>query len=151
MRDFFKGWKRKTGTATLLLALVFAGTWVRSHSAEDEIRIRFGFSSHYLTSEGRGLGWRGILHEDWIPIHKSEFRWNSRAIPPPPPPGTLSLIIGGGQRIEGDRHFDLGFIPHWLIVVPLTLLSACLLLGKPRPANQVSRDPQRQESRLNAL
>lgn len=55
MREFFKGWRRKLGVATLVMACVFAGAWVRSlyphwpsplpsQFVFDEQSWRFGYS-----------------------------------------------------------------------------------------------------------
>ena len=40
MGDFFRGWRRKIGLLSLVLALLFMGVWVRSLSVMDVINVR---------------------------------------------------------------------------------------------------------------
>ena len=56
MGDFFRGWRRKIGCVTLMMALVGMAGWVRSHTIEDsfpligsEIRSREGFVEQTVT------------------------------------------------------------------------------------------------------
>jgi len=37
MGDFFKGWRRKAGCVTLVMACTFAAAWVRSFIVEDRM------------------------------------------------------------------------------------------------------------------
>src|SRR4051794_19488286 len=42
MRDFFKGWRRKLGCVTLVMACVFMAGWVRSIGISDWITLNAG-------------------------------------------------------------------------------------------------------------
>lgn len=53
---------------------------------------------------------------------------------PAPPFGKTGQIILSGQEIMAEGTGVT--LPYWSIVVPLTLLSAWLLLSKPRPPKQ---------------
>src|SRR5438105_3724804 len=56
MRDFFKGWRRKIGVLTLVMACVCMAAWVRSYSAEDKAWIPFQTSIRTVRT------CRGCLH-----------------------------------------------------------------------------------------
>jgi hypothetical protein len=43
MREFFHGWRRKAGIATLLVALLFMAGWIRSFVVEDYFALPFEF------------------------------------------------------------------------------------------------------------
>jgi hypothetical protein len=47
-----------------------------------------------------------------------------------------------GVAISGPRQYIHLRIPYWLLVLPLTLLSARLLLFKPRKAKPISNSPR---------
>ena len=137
MGEFFKGWKKKAGLVSLVLALTMTGAWMRSVATEDVFRLSIGKSDQYIESERGGIGWRVDVHQAYRPSFKSPFVWLSYAIdrPPPPPPSTLTLLLGCGLVISGDS-FQLLPVPYWLFVIVLTLFSAILIRSKPRPANQ---------------
>jgi hypothetical protein len=100
---YFKPLRRKVGVVTLVMACVFAAGWVRSYSEELVNGIEFPFYDN---------------------------RYNLVVIPEGIVLGTLVLQ---GEENQPELVFDDFFeIPHWLIVVPLTLLSAWLLLSKVR-------------------
>ena len=55
MREFFRGWRRKVGVLTLVMALGFMAGWVRSSFSRDWIRlhsgkhwVEFGSDTHRL-------------------------------------------------------------------------------------------------------
>ena len=51
MGEFFRGWRRKIGMLTLMLALVFMGGWVRSLVVRDDLMVSTGKeSTAYLSS-----------------------------------------------------------------------------------------------------
>lgn len=152
MRDFFCGWRRKIGVVTLVLACVFMAEWVRSQTIEDEIIFGSGEgkSFHSLTSSRYGIKWQkdasdGVRH--WL----TGWRCNSieSTGPHEPTRGYVDpQVIDWRWELYG---IDLGrfhdqthstsrvswwLVPYWSIVIPLTLLSASLLLSKPRPAKK---------------
>lgn len=123
MRDFFRGWRRKFGVVTLVLACVFAAGWVRSYAGGDS----------YLFEEYSPLG---IFSCD------GEITWlGLSANDPNSPPTPLRLDpefeVEGAPTVfikPSPMRFVVRTVPYWSIALPLTLLSSYLLLRRPRPA-----------------
>jgi hypothetical protein len=159
MGDVFCGWRRKVGVLTLLMACVFAAGWVRSKTKYDFVTLNLSNSVFKAgsysgitrlvreTTDGKAAG-----EEARKPKRRANtsqfFRWNS---------GLSSSMEGPkvgwdtgyevqwnwefcdfscGSATRGDGHFQATTAPYWSIVTPVTLLSAFLLLSKPRPTNQ---------------
>lgn len=166
MREVFKPWRRKIGVLTLLMACVFAVAWLRSFRMNETITIRSGtFTHESLVSVERRVGW--LRSRDQIESADRELgltfpHWWYAALPgirpDPARPffGSADVhwrwqFLGAGSgeipAFSSDfddssaRHIDFVVIPDWAVVVPLTLLSAYLLLTKPRPAKPSSPDP----------
>lgn len=61
MRDFFKGWRRKVGCVTLVMALACIGLWIRGYDVGDRItfdgrQAQNGESSSYvITASYHGI------------------------------------------------------------------------------------------------
>ncbi|MDB5345258.1 MAG: hypothetical protein JWP89_3635 [Schlesneria sp.] len=157
MREFFRGWRRKVGCLTLVLACVLATMWGRSLVYGDSVTVN-----------------RGTMTCDFVASFQGELKWiRSTASAPPsssllngiPTPVTPRYVLSmdfryvdgdetlmpifGGSQIEWDwRQKVLGFqygtgtvsgfrfwtclIPYWSVVLPLALLAAYLILWKPR-------------------
>lgn len=135
MREFFHGWQRKVGCVTLVMACVVTGSWVRSFYVLDQVRVsRENQSPIYLLQSVNG-SIRWICDEDrgaeiyfWMarprdsspklfaddPEWEWKFRW-------------LGFGACNPSRIE-----SLWCIPYWSVAVPLTLLSAYLILWNAR-------------------
>ena len=62
MRSFFKGWRRKTGVVTLVMACVFAGEWMRSYERHDRVIVFFPASFHTVYSHQGCLVWQCSGH-----------------------------------------------------------------------------------------
>ena len=153
MTSYFHPLRRKLGVLTLLIACVFAGLWVRSFEFADHFGVFdvINQREYFLESaNGRLLwywqepdanlgntgppycGWVTEPLEDISPEHFIfadhsivAFRW-----------GFQWFNFGGDQffstkptKLSGGIQL---FFPYWFIVIPLTLLSAWLLLSKPR-------------------
>ena len=122
MREFFHGWRRKSGCVTLMMALLFMGGWIRSRTDRDTAVIRTGTNSFF-----------GFESKDGS-MRLAHFAFN------------YPVTFFGNFEFEGARRSDaltlmavvpseLQFaVPYWSIAVPLTLLSAYLILWKPRNA-----------------
>ncbi len=146
MLGFFKGWRRKVGALTLVIACVFAAGWLRSlHSREFifiEFEIPFGGRIFAHTSANqmdillqRSTGW----HFDFGKVD---------------PIVTLNALDGvwffdveqiEEEIVDGVLQVAPGYelrICFYAIVIPLTLLSAYLLLTKPRPSTRASTESQ---------
>lgn len=143
MREFFRGWKRKLGVLTLVLACMFAAGWIRSRS----------FSEGVLHFDGGRRSIAMFSHRSAIHIQQVNYQQ-----PAARPVTTVwlreSLITEKSLSLDmpelkwrwhwggfGVREFssqqanlEICVIPYWSFVIPLTLLSAWLLLSKPRPA-----------------
>ena len=154
MGEFFRGWRRKLGVATLVLACIFAAGWIRSEKKMDCGGIGIGRSLFNIGS------WDGMVIIDlWSPGQTLPiFLFGSTTCQEYAmiyPPGTFvntSIKISGmplatesrlfGKLTFGCRAKRIGLftvsLPYWSIVIPLTLLSAYLLLSKPRASKPLS-------------
>ncbi len=60
MREFFKGWRRKTGLVTLVLACMVMGIWLRSRLVVDQITFARGNALQILNSDNGTFVWLAI-------------------------------------------------------------------------------------------
>lgn len=116
--SYYKPIRRKFGVATLLMACAFASGWIRSVSTYDAFAMPFNFG---IASWDRG---HLIGRIQPMPIRPLIYGQQD------PPETGWPLILTAATTFE--------FVPpvmtiryQW-IVLPLTLLSAWLLLSKPR-------------------
>ena len=138
MGEFFKGWRRKIGVVTLVMACVFAAGWIRSFTITDEIwtvtpnSVRYGIASWQGGVEYSKLKYVAVLKPQWgraaQPIGGNSKRTTQS---PWVFHGRIESNNGGPTHLHG-----LG-VPYWSIVMPLTLLSAWLLFSKPRQSTSV--------------
>lgn len=154
MYEFLRGWKRKVGVVTLVLACVFAAGWVRSDTYSDTITrpLSNGTYTEIRSENGYLLSTRTVLHDA---SDLPSFSW--RTLLSCDPNGVYLYYrdhsigwraIGfaiGGQLLqdEGKSNRRVGkrslfkerrtwFASYQTVVLPLTLLSAWHLLSKPR-------------------
>lgn len=131
---FFHGWRRKIGVMTLVIACAFAGLWARSYYFSDTMFLSATDVGHMLESTNGSILWTSIP----APFEKTvSFSKQTAA------PERLEdyygvkwqfLWMGFGVGQLRFRILDsVWCIPHWSIVIPLTLLSAYLMLSRPRP------------------
>ncbi|MDB5343331.1 MAG: hypothetical protein JWP89_1708 [Schlesneria sp.] len=123
--QFFHGWRRKLGGVTLLIACVFMAIWGRSAFKGDYLRRERGPVSHVFVSangELKSLSWKssGRLRGDEISLGLA--------------PGFLSKSYNATTEELGTSKvpFHEFRLQYWSITIPLTLLSAFLILSKPR-------------------
>jgi len=158
MFEFFRGWRRKIGVQTLVLACVFMAGWVRSLSKVDSISVpcgdalygvqsidgRIDFSRTTNTEYPPKFDWFSVelssMRKFWVdangnpreidpwPRHEMEWRWDWAGFHFGA--GTASSFVAGIAKKRRDEDYML---PFWSIVIPPTLLSAFLLLLKAQP------------------
>ena len=145
MREFFRGWRRKVGCVTLLMACVLMGGWIRSLRVHDQLIVPRGDSVHIFASQNGMLGWARISQL----LATIPFSWTSTTLT-----GTMEDSWDDAE-VHWRWHccgFDIGAatltakssiwgikmeveqwgVPYWSLTIPLTLLSAYLMLWKPR-------------------
>lgn len=147
MREFFRGWRRKVGVGTLLMACVVMGGWMRSVKTFDCFRLIQNRWHFVLIQSDRGtltlfdshpnsieavLWWYGDQGETVEPCDplkpqddlKIEWRWD-----------WAGFIVGAFSALDNTQQLirtDVFLVPYWFIVCTLTTLSAFLLLPKTR-------------------
>jgi hypothetical protein len=138
MRDFFHGWRRKVGCALLLVAISLCILWARSQLVEDTVSIPTRGRSDLLTSlEGR-LIWEASARKS-----KDSLAWKSQTakydwLSPWVTNGLLpryefaGLEYGGHNLAGGAGNYRWVVVPYAWLVLPCTLLSAYLILVRPR-------------------
>jgi hypothetical protein len=127
MREFFRGWRRKVGVVALVMALLLMFGWMRSRVTHDWLQITVGTAHHQFESVG------GYLHQRLLFLGDR----NGMAI---------RLFAWGTYLISDDKDYlspstDHAVLPYWSITVPLTLLSAYLILWKPRTTKSEGGKP----------
>ena len=143
MREFFHGWRRKAGVISLVMACLLMAAWVRSLSIHDHFELPIGTSLHYLLSRPSGLAWGT---ETAVPAinYDAKFLW----IAEPMVSSVNTDPFAGMSKIHwrrdvGGFHFftqideesiivQWSVVPYWSLTMPMTLLSAYLILWKPR-------------------
>ena len=141
MKEFFQGWRRKIGVLTLGLACGFAAGWVRSFSQRDLVAIKFSSqSSVFVESAEQTIGF-GMERANSQPIWDIFPAWQTS-----PSSGIKPLDddqhvrwnkqwhdfgIGGNYQDYPDNLLLEVHAPYSFIVLPLTALTAFLLLSKP--------------------
>jgi len=129
MREFFRPFRRKLGVLVLVLACVFAGMWIRSTMFYDV--ISFGNTPRQqaiFSIGGRLTYWMYTLHSPDTPYRQVQSaRFESADLP-----ARLESIATTRELLTATDNLVEFWLPYWAIVSPLTLLSAWLLIGKPR-------------------
>ena len=127
MRSFFHGWRRKAGVVSLLMACGLMVSWLRSYISEERFWIRMHDRCHVITHS------HGRLEQISFDLAKDDGE-NIRSL------GWFSQKHTGNLFPQWHFEPDYHVVAHWLVVLPLTLLSAYLILWKPRKAKS-SRQP----------
>jgi hypothetical protein len=135
MHTFFHGWRRKAGCVTLVMALAMMGAWFRSLILCDAIVVQSGTRwVDAIVSDAGHLMWADVCDDSpapfiqWKQFPAAKFRdqesieWHKLG---------LSFAIGEfrSPKTAAGRIWSA---PYCALVIPLTLLSAYLLLWKPR-------------------
>lgn len=126
MGDFFKGWRRKLGCVALLMACAMMGAWMRSQFTSDVACWSMGHESEVVISSNGMLSWwrlgmQGPVPRFWNPNFVSQGN-----------DGTYYFTVRDWGVELGPA--DSLSIPYWPFVIPLTFVSAYLILWKPRKA-----------------
>jgi hypothetical protein len=143
VKEFFRGWRRKVGVVTLVMACVFMVGWARNYFIRDSVNIPTGNSSSIEFISGYQclnlvVMWSSIpdnemasfriyhqKEEEEIGFHAGKFLFAGDNSPFRPAWFSFSNEV----RTTSLMIFSL---PYWSITIPLTLLSCWLLLSKPR-------------------
>ena len=145
MKEFFRGWRRKVGSTTLVMACVAMVGWMRSISTVDIISVRGKSARYIFVSGGQALqvvsgaavnlncGANGdydvkVIVIRGVPPFGRRFGWMVTNEP-------FSRV---GIFLSRDDDMPcVNMIPYWSIVIPLTFISLwLLLLTKPRKSTQ---------------
>lgn len=129
MGEFFNGWRRKAGLVTLVMACVLTAGWMRSMGYQDAVMI-FGEKRCLMIASANGsASW--VLEEtseDTPAYDRATWYWINRPI-----------TSDNGNEFHATHGLGTPrFIHYWSLVVPLTLLSAWLILIKPRKVKPAS-------------
>jgi hypothetical protein len=162
MRSFFKGWRRKVGCLLLLLACVVMAFWMRSRITKDFWTIRTDKKTlDRLSNSSQGFKWerlRALKAPDFAASARTE--WKSlpvQAFNSSP----FDTIVGiysvqtirsqwqccGFQLLTGHYgeatfvEHGLLVIPHWPVVLLLSLLSAWLIFFRARKKSASTANP----------
>lgn len=153
MAEFFRGWKRKVGVVTLVSALMLVTGWMRSGTTQDHLQIKVtdNLTYHFVSSR-TSLGWQGIhwaepehslRHVDmWNCATDSRMAQSEDYLH-----DVVVQTISRSADVPNEMTIKAWSAPYWYIVIPLALISAWLLLSKPRSGVQTpppSRSFQRQ-------
>jgi len=131
MAEFFRGWKRNVGVVTLVVACATMLGWARSECAGDRISIRAAGQLVVLWSlEGC---FKALIRDSEPDRQWSWPRWSTAQ---------------GGYTNGVPVFFDYStahqgetilYVPHHVISIALALLSAALLISKPKLAAKVRK------------
>ena len=150
MGDFFKGWRRKAGLVTLAMALLLTVAWMRSYGVRDEISIPGHQYGQSIESFGGGVCWQrwsnssgplddlSIELKSYKDVPTASYPWEDLEVEWRRDWagfrfGAATFTWKLSNQTFSDR-MELWTVPYWSLVLPLTLLSAWLILAKPRKA-----------------
>ena len=142
MSAFFKGWKKKIGVLTLVMACLAMAGWMRSLAVQDQICFRSRkHTMEFLQSFKNSISWHHFYNDSEagpLLLSKCYNKWDAF-------PRFTDIRMSGDSDYFGFvmRTFSsnqangyLLQIPYWSLVLPLTALAAYLLLKKPKTSTQ---------------
>ena len=152
MADYFRPSRRRLGGIMLGLACVFASGWIRSLTTTDALGFGEPNAYNVVVSTKAEIRWAKItpglnrIGFEWStspPVEEeSEFHWQESKIEWRQ--AFCGFDFGSGVSASlPNHHTQRWVIPYWSIVVPLTLISAGLLLSKRRQPAKIepSQEP----------
>ena len=164
MREFIKGWQRKIGLLTLVMACLIVAVWMISISNDDLINRQI---SRLLPETDDGISLFTDGHSISLVRYEKSIS-NSESSPPVADSPEFLKAAENEQPVSEDKDespnvvmaptttvrivcmnlTSLIDIPYWSIVLLLTAVSAFLLLFKSRNSIQTKvTDPVRVEAR----
>lgn len=142
MREFLRPVRRKFGLIMLVMACVLMAGWARSQSIDDSYFVSHNSWTRLIESRSGSIRWTtfdfpGVTNDDGtkfgsVPVRESdpvEFVLRKYA-----PVTRMSFL---GLSFSEGNFFSISTVKRWvipysLIALPLTLLSAWLLIRKGR-------------------
>lgn len=129
MREFFRGWRRKVGCVTLLMALAVFGMWTRSQLVWEMINAPVGGRDHVTLLVPGRFTWVSYFPEKGNRIPQ---QWDQDQV--------SKDNVHGLEEMEAEWRQDSMRRPGYIgvrvnllvVLIPLSLLSAYLILWKPR-------------------
>jgi len=154
MGDFFHGWRRKTGCVTLVMACLVTAGWARSFLVTDELTVPGRLfpsckSKILLYSSIRGIEierqWSDNEGADFAnangalnayPVTSNDYRkgrspFDSWGLTIDETSSLCGFVVEVGH-LKHNGKVLAWVAPYWSLVLPPTLLSAYLILWKPR-------------------
>lgn len=145
MREF-RGWRRKTGCVTLLLACAFLAGWIRSRFITDTLVVTSNMESIIYNFGSDEFGLRFVRSNFRPnPMFSAKTHWSSsplsqrtqhpNALDKNNPGHKWSFCgvhWGSSDADIWKGNFFVCVVSYWHIITPLTLLSAWLLLWNPK-------------------
>lgn len=167
MGEFFKGWRRKTGVVTLVMACVVVSVWVRNHFYADHMQITITDGSSVSTlsmydsmqivyRSHRSFGDESPIRPAWFLFDSRRVTrhdrgvwdpWKSEITPHDEVHVDFTTPIFRFKKMTYSRrdpsrvHVTTVVLSDLPIALLLTLLSAYLLFSKPRSAKPVVQQP----------
>ena len=154
MGEYFKPMRRKSVLVTLLLACVAMGGWIRSSTIQDTFTIGLGSSAQLkLISVSRRLlvakvmieGDQGLSASFWMSQGARADAWDMIFLFSDSSRASITNSITSDLYSFGSASIGVNNsicavtwcqFPHGAIAITLTILSAYLLLSKPRSSSQ---------------
>lgn len=157
MYDFFRGWRRKVGGVSLILACGLMVGWIRSGIKFDAASININHQMLIVVSAGSRIHLVRITHEEAQPFFSSVsddleetggFTVNpqgSRTFDPKLLADNVNWTWRWGDFeildvTESDNSSRWLSIPYWICVFPLTALAALLIYGRASAKKLPSKD-----------
>jgi len=137
MREFFQPFRRKLGALTLVLACGLMVMWIRSGIVGERLSFATNQNQVHLFSSNCGnLSWTRLtggttsdpMYQKW---DAQPEQWQNVILQQ----DEDWVIVHAGKAVSITLPgivFEFLVVPYWSIVLPLTLVSAWLLLGKAR-------------------
>jgi hypothetical protein len=134
MRGFFKGWRRRVGCITLMMACALGSGWIRSLSSWDLVAFPIGKRTHQLTSYRGGIAW-----SSWDSVKPG---WAFETDMKPLDRTFEEHVAGWSSRYFKSWKMTVWSAYYWHFMIPLTLVSFILLLWPSRRSktNATSRN-----------
>ena len=123
MHEFFKGWRRKAGCIALVMACAVSGVWIRSFVICDRLWLNMPERSKLVYSVGGSIGCQARnYHHEWPIVSWDQLKF-----------AEAGQVLRESDTTEFWRSDgESWMITHWILLLPLTLLSAYLILWNPR-------------------